>query len=96
MNAAETFDAAREAVQVQHRHASIAQLLEKNRRLKRDNLRLTRAFEAMRADRNAETQRADRAELQVDRAERQARDMRRELDAIRERMRDARREVGAA
>lgn len=89
MNAAETFDAAREAVQAQQRHASIAQLLEKNRRLKRDNLRLTRAFEAMRADRNAETQRADCAE-------RQARDMRRELDAIRERMRDARREVGAA
>ncbi|MGN8096220.1 hypothetical protein [Methylobacterium sp. 22177] len=89
MNAAETFDAARGAVQAQQRHASIAQLLEKNRRLKRDNLRLTRAFESMRADRNAETQRADRAE-------RQARDMRRELDAIRDRMRDARREVGAA
>jgi hypothetical protein len=89
MNATETFDAARDAVQAQQRHASIAQLLDKNRRLKRDNLRLTRSVEAIRAERNAEIERADRAE-------RQARDMRRELDAIRDRMRDARREVGAA
>lgn len=89
MNVAEAFYVARQAVEIQHRQTSIAQLLDKKRRLTRENQRLITALAGMRADRNAETQRADRAE-------RQARDMRRELDAIRERMRDARREVGAS